>query len=466
MENNNQQNSENNTNTSEVVYNNTPLQYSSQENSAIPEVKKRKTPKFIKFIGSLLCVAAISAGSIAGYKYVDENGMPFSDKKETVSDSNEIKQLPVEEKSYQTSESTSTIDRTRFQESSIININETGSTMSNQSIYKKVLPSVVGITSVFKADVQSYDFWGFGNESTSKEVAGTGTGIVLSSDGYILTNAHVISDDDYGTATKITILMSDETEYEAEIAGYDKQTDIAVLKADIGTDELVAAEFGSSDNLRVGDPVLAIGNPLGFDLFGTLTAGYVSGLGREVAVNDNTMKLIQTDAAINSGNSGGPLINEYGQVIGINSMKFSNSYYSSYSNEASIEGLGFAIPIDDAKKIIDDLMAYGYVTGRPQLGITTKDLSDGYYSYYSQSGGNSGVLIVSVNQDGPADKVGIKSGDIIVGANEEVITNIEDLKAVINEHNAGDTIKLTIIRNRNYYNVDVVLEDTHPDVNQ
>ena len=201
--------------------------------------------------------------------------------------------------------------------------------------------------------------------------------------------------------------------------------------------------------------------PLGFELFGSVTTGIVSALDRQITINDQTMRLIQTDTAINAGNSGGPLINQFGQVIGINSMKLSSSYSSS---TATIEGLGFAIPIDDAKKIIDDLTKYGYVTGRPQLGITYRDLSkSGSSPYQGGSEGSSGVQVVGVNEGGPADKAGIRAGDIIVGADGELISSVEDLKKVIKDHDAGDKIRLTVVRNRNYYDVDVTLEDLKPD---
>lgn len=419
-----------------------------------PENKKKRAAGAIKAVLMVCCMAVVSVGSIAGYKYIDENGVPFIDKKPVIE---ENRKLPAKEES-EPEEKAESLSREYLTDGTFVNIQSQGETLTTQAIYRKVLPSVVGVTSVFEYQRQAYDFWGFGSDTTTQEAAGTGTGIIMSEDGYILTNAHVIASDDYGVGTKISIRLYDETEYDAEIVGYDRQTDLAVLKAD--ATGLVPAEFGSSESLKVGDPALAIGNPLGFDLFGTLTAGYISGLNREISVNETTMKLIQTDAAINNGNSGGPLINQFGQVVGINSMKLSSSYSSS---QATIEGLGFAIPIDDAKKIIDDLTSHGYVTGRPQLGITYKDLSQNTSAYTSQTSGSSGVLVVGVNTDGPADKAGIKAGDIIVGADGELVTGAEDLKNAIKKYDAGEKIHLTIVRNRNYYDVDVTLEDQNPD---
>lgn len=422
-----------------------------------PRKKSSGIKKIIKPFLIFLCMAAVSAGSIAGYRYIEENGLPFTEKAQKT----EARPLPVEnEDSSEELSSDAESAEELLREASLIDIRTHTEPIATQAIYKKVLPSVVGITAVFQYQSPTIDFWGFSSDPTTSEVPYTGTGIVMSEDGYILTNAHIITDDNYGVSSRVTILMADETEYEATIVGYDRQTDLAVLKAD--AEGLTPAEFGSSRELKVGDPAFAIGNPLGFELFGTLTAGYISGLEREISVNDTTMKLVQTDAAINSGNSGGPLINEAGQVVGINSMKLS----SSYSSAASVEGLGFAIPIDDAKEIIDDLTTYGYVTGRPQLGITYRDLSQSGSSYYSQGAASNGVLVVSVNKNGPADKAGIKAGDIIVGADGELVSGADDLKAAISECDAGDKIRLTIVRNRNYYDTDVTLEDAHPDNTQ
>ena len=212
-------------------------------------------------------MAAVSVGSIAGYRYIDENGIPFISTSER-NDMEEARKLPKDDASEasETKENTGSSDNgiktELLTESSLVNIQQKTEPMSTQAIYRKVLPSVVGVTSVFQYEQPSYDFWGFGSDSTTKEVSGTGTGIVMSADGYILTNAHVISSDDYGVSNKITVRMSDETEYDAVIVGYDRQTDLAVLKAD--AEGLTAAEFGSSENLKVGDPALAIGNPLGF----------------------------------------------------------------------------------------------------------------------------------------------------------------------------------------------------------
>ena len=228
-------------------------------------------------------------------------------------------------------------------------------------IVDDVMPSVVGISSLFEIEyMPSNSFgsfnpwgWGFESEPETREGIGTGTGIVMTEDGYIVTNAHVVymqDTDEYtaGEAKEVSVLFSDEQEYDAKIVAFDVETDLAVLKVD--ESGFTPAVFGNSDELRVGELVIAVGNPLGFELFGSVTSGIVSALDREISINDKKMTLLQTDAAINEGNSGGPLLNSCGQVIGINSAKMSANIGS-----ASIEGLGFAIPINKAKEIIDDL---------------------------------------------------------------------------------------------------------------
>ena len=298
--------------------------------------------------------------------------------------------------------------------------------------------------------------FGFGNvEPQTQQMVGTGTGIVMTKDGYIVTNAHVVYDDsEYkcGEAVEVSVLFSDDeqTQKEAKIVAYDTETDIAVLKVD--ANDLTPASFGDSDELRVGELVIAIGNPLGFDLFGSVTSGIVSGLNRQITINEKSMNLIQIDAAINSGNSGGPLVNSCGQVIGINSAKMS----SSYSSQASIEGLGFAIPIDEAKVIIDDLINYKYVKGRPQIGISTRDVSETVSKYYNIP---MGVYVAEVAEGSSAEFAGIKSGDVIIGIQGEAVTTGEELNKIKNQYKAGDEITLTITRGGEDIDITLVLQE-------
>ena len=286
--------------------------------------------------------------------------------------------------------------------------------LSIPDIYDKVSPSVVGVSCTL------------GNSTA------TGTGIIISSDGYIITNAHVIED-----AKTVMIVDSNAEQYEATVIGYDTQTDLAVLK--IEAEDLVACEFGISGELRIGELAVAIGNPLGFDLYGTITSGIISGLNRTLTIGENTMNLIQTNASINSGNSGGPLIDAYGRVIGITSAKVASLYG---------EGLGFAIPIDEALPIINDLMEHGYVTGKNITPIMS--------IYYRLP---EGVYVRFIEPESGAEKAGIKAGDIVIGAAGETITNMDELNEIKNRYSAGDTLTLTIYRDGKSIDVDVVLDE-------
>lgn len=336
--------------------------------------------------------------------------------------------------------------------------------MSIPDIVDKVMPSSVGVSSTFVGQGQSFSMWGFGMpENYEKEMTGTGTGIIMNEDGYIVTNAHVIYDNESqykcGLAKKVQVVLNDqcyegETQFDAEVIGYDVEEDLAVLKID--TDQkLVTAEFGSSDDLRVGELVVAIGNPLGFDLFGSVSTGIVSALDREITINESTLSLIQTDTAINAGNSGGPLINSFGQVIGINSAKLSSSYYG----EASVEGLCFAIPMSHAKLIVDDLISFGYVRGKPLLGISGYDVTE---TASQQYGLPIGVSVVEVSPGGAADLAGIQVNDIIVAINGETITTYEELNNIKNKFKAGDTITVTVVRYNQDIDFSVTLQEKQP----
>ena len=296
-----------------------------------------------------------------------------------------------------------------------------------QDIYSRVIDSVVSISSMTSSGTSS------------------GTGIIMSSDGYVITNHHVISG-----ALVISVLTNDNREFEAALVGSDEMSDLAVLKIDARG--LQAAEFGDSSKLRVGDSVVAIGDPLGVQLRGTMTNGIISAINRDLTVGDRTMTLIQTNAALNNGNSGGPLINCYGQVIGINTVKMSSYYAAS----ASVEGLGFAIPISVAKPIIDELIENGYVAGRPAIGISGDSLPTYYRAYYRLP---DGVYVTSVNDGSDAKAKGIREGDIVTAINGKSISSIDDLNTIKNQYAAGDEVTLTIYRSGAYYEVTVTLVD-------
>ena len=302
---------------------------------------------------------------------------------------------------------------------------EADGALSLQEIYKKCIGSVVSIT----ASAQS------GKSS--------GTGIVLSADGYLITNHHVIEN-----AQVIAAQTSDDRQFQASIIGSDEASDLAVLKVD--ATDLQPAEFGDSGKLAVGDRVVAIGDPLGAQLRGTMTSGIVSAINRDLEVNDRTMTLIQTDAALNNGNSGGPLINCYGQVIGINTMKL-RSYYST-----TAEGLGFAIPMAVAKPILEELMENGYVAGRPAIGISYDTLPLAFRIYYNLP---EGVYISAVYDGSDAQAKGVAAGDIITAVNGMRVTSIDELNRVKNQFTAGDSITLTLYNGGSYRDVAVILID-------
>ena len=282
---------------------------------------------------------------------------------------------------------------------------------------EKVLPSTVGIVSYIQ-NQQSI----FGGEQSQ------GSGIIISADGYIVTNEHVISG-----ATSIKVVLQDDSEYTATLVGSDERTDLAVLKID--ATGLTPAEFGNSDQMQIGEQVIAIGNPGGLELAGTVTVGYVSAVNRSITTtNGNTVNCIQTDAAINPGNSGGALVNTYGQVIGINSQKIAATDY---------EGIGFAISINEAQPIINDLIQYGYVRGRVVMGITMQMIDQTYAAIY---GYQPGIGVVSVEAGSPAEEAGLVAGDIITAIDGQSITTQEELNSLLEQYSPGDTITLTVYR--------------------
>lgn len=258
--------------------------------------------------------------------------------------------------------------------------------------------------------------------------SGAGSGVILSKDGYIVTNNHVIDG-----ASKITVTTKDGKSYDAKLIGTDSSTDLAVIK--IEATSLKPAVMGSSSKLEVGDTAVAIGNPLG-ELGGTVTSGIISALDREVTIDNQTMQLLQTNAAINPGNSGGGLFNDQGELIGIVNAKSSGS---------NIEGLGFAIPIDHAKDVITNLIENGYVKGRASLGVTlTLGTSNNPFS----SDTSTQVYIAKVEDGKAADKAGLQAGDQILKVDDKDVENISDVKTVVNSHKAGETMKITVLRER------------------
>lgn len=447
----------NNENENKDIYNAPENSYSYSSDTENTE-KPHKKRSFLKAVAFILSLVIVGAGSVQVYKYTEKNpkiSTIENDSSEESENSEESEETPSVNAVGNTNPTSSESE----QLPSLIDLASRKNAMSVPDIVENSMPSVVGVSATFEYTQQSIDIWGFGTPSNqTREIKGTGTGIIMTDDGYIITNAHVVYDtSEYncGDAKSVSVVLSDETEYEAKVMGRDVETDIAVLKID--AKNLKAAEFGDSNDLKVGELVIAIGNPLGFELFGSVTSGIVSAIDREITVNEKQMKLIQTDAAINSGNSGGPLLNSCGQVIGINSSKISSSYGS-----ASIEGLGFAIPISEAKIIIDDLINYGYVTGRPQIGIQTQNVSDTISRFY---GIPVGVYVVSVSEGSSAEFAGIKEGDVIIGIQGEPVENLNELNEIKNKYKAGDEIKLTISRQGESEDIEIslVLQEVTPD---
>jgi serine protease Do len=264
----------------------------------------------------------------------------------------------------------------------------------------------------------------------------------MSSDGYIITNNHVID-----SAENISITLMNGKTYDAKLVGRDKRSDLAVIK--IEANDLIPAEFGDSDALKVGDLAVAIGNPLGLDLMGTVTDGIISAINRDVVVEERTMTLIQTNAAINSGNSGGPLINKYGQVIGINTLKMQDYY-------TNVEGLGFAIPTNTAKPIIDELIQYGYVKGRPSIGINVKTISESQARYFNVP---QGVRVYYVHPEADAYKKGLQVNDIIVEAQGKEVKSASEINRIKEEYVAGDLFTVKVYRNGKYLEITFELMD-------
>lgn len=434
-----------------------------------------------KTIAMILAVAIVGGASGFGGAYLQN---AVSDKSIAADTSVSSETAPAETTSTTASEyktDVSVKDDTSSMVSSLLGTTSSDGSLTTKQIVEKVTPSVVGVHSTFSTQ--------------SGESSATGTGIILSSDGYIITNAHVIQTEvqeyvnnnsnnfgsnrynnyndifeyffgngrggSYQTSTKnadkVTIVLSNDenTEYEAEIVGADENSDLAVLKIDATGLNLTAAEFGSSDELTMGDKAVAIGYPLGLGL--STSEGIISGLNRTLNVElanggSAAMTLIQTDAAINPGNSGGPLVNDKGQVVGITSSKLVDS---------SVEGLGFAIPISDAMPLISDLMNKGYVTNTtPQIGITGTDINNAMMRYYNLPV-DKGVMVVSVVEGGAADAAGISAGDVIVAADGKDITSMDELTSAKSGKKIGDTMVLTLARVDG--NIDVTLTLTGED---
>lgn len=388
-----------------------------------PKPKKHGSKFGLKLLAVVLCCAITSAASLGVFVVMIQNGVINVQSSEASSNAAfTISRVVNGDTSSDTSASS----------------DGTVSAMSDQDIAAKLTPSVVCIQNY--QVTQNYGFMQTDTSDSSVSPASEGSGIIMSEDGYIITNAHVVEG-----ATSLKVMTSDGETYEAQLVGSDTVTDLAVVKID--ATGLTAAEFGSSEDLRVADKVMAIGNPGGHELSSSVTIGYVSALNRAIANNTTgyTMEYIQTDAAINPGNSGGALINEYGQVVGINSAKISATGY---------EGLGFAIPIDTAQPIISDLIQYGYVKDRAVLGISGQFIDSMTGRFY---GLPQGEYVAQLNSS-EAQASGLQVGDVITAIDGQQLDSESILRSAILSKKPGDTVTLQVYRSSTQQSATVELK--------
>ena len=310
------------------------------------------------------------------------------------------------------------------------NISNSGAVYTAEQVYGAAVNSVVGITT----EIVGTNIWG---QTTSS--AASGTGFIISEDGYILTNNHVIE-----SSSSQTVMLYNGESYDAKVIAADELNDVAVLK--IEASGLTPVTIGDSDTLNIGQTIYVIGNPLG-ELTYTLTGGLVSALDRAINTDGSPINMFQIDAAVNAGNSGGPVLNASGEVVGVVTAKYSST---------GVEGLGFALPINDVLDIAEDLMLYGYVTGRPYFGITVTTVSESAAEYYDMV---PGAYVKAVDESSCAGKAGLQNGDIITAIDGEEVLSSSDVITIKAAHSAGDTLKLTVWREGEYLDMTVVLDE-------
>ena len=308
-----------------------------------------------------------------------------------------------------------------------------GKQLTTAEVAVKVGPSVVGIVNKGVAT----------NMFFQQETTSVGSGVIVSEDGYIVTNFHVIENN-----RALNVILNTGEELPATVAGYDERSDLAVIK--IEKRGLTYATFGDSSQVMVGEKAIAIGNPLGTELMGTVTEGIISAVNRTVTVENKTLTLLQTDAAINNGNSGGALVNSYGEIIGINSVKMA---------AAGVEGIGFAIPSNTVKTVIDDVIEFGYVRGRLVIGVYGTNITEKLSGYY---GLPVGFYVSEVTEGYGAYLSGIRPGDVIVKCDGQKIETIDDINAIRDKHKVGDTMAITVSRGNEELTYDVKLMEERP----
>jgi serine protease Do len=387
------------------------------EDTPLPQPKKRKRRPVRFLVGVLVAALLVGIGAGAAETFLQQRTDTVYEERlpedEEVTESTES--VPTGQCYLEQAELTDQVTMTLMSQADL-------EQLSYEEIYAANIGSVVSL--------RCYLIDGSGC---------TGTGIILSSDGYLVTNEHVIED-----AEECVVVLQDDRTYQAKLVGLDEETDLAVLK--IEAKGLTPAVFGDSEEMVVGNSCVAIGNPLGETFRGTMTTGIISALNRNVSVNGHYMTLIQTDCAINSGNSGGPLINLYGQVIGICNMKM-------MSTSTTVEGLGFAIPTATVKTVVNKLLSQGEVI-RAMLGITAYNLDGDECRSYGIEGG---IMVVQVSAQSDAYAKGIRNGDIVIAANGIPISSVNQLNTYKADMSPGDVLVLTILRDGEQMDVDVVL---------
>ena len=419
--------------------NNSSGSYSAQDgynNDRKPDRRPHKGVTLAQMIACLLVMAVLSSGLTA---LLLKGGNTTSQAESTTTTQDNT--IVVDESKSNTEDSTQSqqADTARPSENLQVSSATTLTPAITSSVIQNSMSSVVGI--YLSATTINY------TGASEEEDLGSGSGVIITSDGYIVTNNHVVEG-----GQNIRVCLQDGTEYEATLIGTDSYSDLAVIK--INATGLPAATLGTSSNMTVGDPVFAIGNPLGV-LSSSVSQGIISGLDRTINVDGHNMTLMQTDAAVNPGNSGGGLFNANGELIGIVNAK---------SYGLDVEGIGFAIPMDTAKPIIMDLIDLGYVTGRPYLGISMQDVALRFGSGYSSNpffsfGGNyvTGVQVVAVEEGSPAQNAGLQVNDVIVGLNDQEITGTSQLSALLYEYKVGDTVTISVLRGNETQQLSVTL---------
>lgn len=386
-----------------------------------PKPKKKKSPKmWLVAISSALAASVFTAAAFTG-------GFYYMNKQ-------------AEKKLPETTETATVAENTTADAETLATYKFGKKVLTIPEIASKVGPSVVGVINKAKVDAQRfYDpfsgrYYYYQDPSASEDGVveqGSGSGIILNESGYIVTNQHVIDG-----ASELSIILNTGEEIAATLVGQDKKTDLAVLKVDTDA-TLHPATLGDSTTVEVGETAVAIGNPMGMEFSGSVTAGIISAVNRTMTIDDRTYNLLQTDAAINSGNSGGALINQYGEVIGINSVKLSSS---------GIEGMGFAIAISEAKPIIEDLMNSGYVTGRPLVGIAVQETP-------------YGLFISSVQEGSGAAEAGLAQRDMIIEVDGQKVSSSSEINEIRDTKKPGDSLKFKILRDGETLEISVTLHE-------